>query len=136
MAHGKTISSESKVLAAKLEEFVKNASEYLQKFQADAKRFQVSELKSLTAHSNRIEVQLGHMQDALGVIQTQDKASQEAIAAIKEMVKSTGDNIKSGMKSWSENLASSCETLCKEVEGSGAASLLAVRFFPPNVSNY
>ena len=124
--HGKTVLNESKVLATKLDEFMKTTSHQLQKVRSDAQQFQKSELEALAAHSDRMTQQLLRMQDALEVIQSQDKTSQEAIGLLKGVVKDAGEGINEELKSWSETLEKKNAAVFQQVEESGTTSFSAV----------
>jgi kinesin family member 11 len=120
------VSSEIKFFAGRLDELVKLMSQLVEKLRAEAKDFQASELQALAHNSDRIDQQLKLVDDALGTIRGQDKISQEAIGAVKDLVKDAGESVKAGLKMWSETLAKSNESLCREVEGSVGAGFAAV----------
>ena len=126
LSNGKIISSESKLLATKLEAFINTALNHVQKLLTEARKFRTTETETLSAHSDHIDKQLQGIQDALGIILTQDKLSQEAIAVLKDTVIGTAENVKNGFKAWSEGLVKNCESFCKAVEGSGADGFTAV----------
>ena len=124
LTHGKIISFESKVFTGKLEEFLKSTSHHHERLRTRAKQFCTSELETLAAQSERIDQQLQRVQDALGVIQAQDKLSQEAIIVVKDVVKDTSEKVKNELKTWSEDLMKNCDTLSKEVEATALAGSL------------
>lgn len=96
------------------------------KLRAESKEYQNKELKNLAGQSERVDIQLQRIQDALQIIQSKDTASSEAITAIQNAVKETQEGFKSGFASWSETLLRSCEKLCVELEMNGIGGLTTV----------
>jgi len=107
--------------------FLKTTSHHHERLHTGAKQFCTSELETLAAQSERIDQQLQRVQDALGVIQAQDKLSQEAIIVVKDVVKDTSEKVKNELKTWSEDLMKNCDTLSKEVEANGTSGFVVVR---------
>jgi len=76
--HSKIITAETKALLTKLEEFIKTSNQSTTKLHAEAKQYQTKELEILVGQSERIDVQLKRVKDALQVIQSKDAISGEA----------------------------------------------------------
>jgi kinesin family protein 11 len=96
------------------------------KLRAEAKQYQTEELEILASQSERIDVQLQNVQDALQVIQSKDSVSSEAIAAIQTAVTETQESFKNGYIVWSETLNQSCGVICKELQTNGISGLTTV----------
>lgn len=125
-AHGKSISSDTKALLAKLEEFIKSSSITTNKLQSSLKSYQTAELQLLAGHSERLDLQLRHVQEAIQKIQAKDDISNEAVVAIESAVRETHDSFKSGFAEWAEGLRSSCEVMCGEIVAVSAAGFASV----------
>ena len=126
ITHSKSIISETNILSAKLNEFVKSVTQTALKLQAEATQYQTKELQTLITQSDRIEEQLKRFHEATQVMQEKDGVSDEVLGVIQSTLKDTCVRLKASSDAWGESLQKSCAAICKDVESSSVSGFVAV----------
>ncbi|KAI0341609.1 kinesin-domain-containing protein [Trametopsis cervina] len=124
--HTRKISSESRDLSTKLDDFAKVSKQRVTKIRTEAEEYRAKELEALAGISAKINQQIEKVQEILKVIRAKEEASDDAVNNLQSRVAETQDGIKAAFDSWSGDVRRHCDTTCKEAEASAAASYSSV----------
>jgi kinesin family protein 11 len=105
---------------------MRTAGHSTETLRAEVKAYHNKEHENMTAHSERIDQQLQHIQDSLRVINAKDDASAEAISIIQSAVRESQDAVKSSFAAWSDGLRRSSQALCNELHSMNQTNFAAV----------
>ncbi|KAI0831405.1 kinesin-domain-containing protein [Trametes gibbosa] len=124
--HSKVLSSESQNMTARIDGFVKIATQHLSKVKAETEQFQTKELEAISAISNRLKDQLEKVQEALQLIHAKEDTSKEAVDTICTTINEAQNNMKNEFSVYAEGLRKHCEAICEEAQASSLASCTTV----------
>ncbi|OJT15735.1 Kinesin-like protein bimC [Trametes pubescens] len=124
--HSKTLSSEAQTMSAKMDGFMKLATQHLSKVTTETEQFQTKELEALSAISNRLKEQLEKVQEALELIRSKEDASAETIDTIRNTISEAQESMKAGFATYADELHQHCEAICEEAQASSLASCATV----------